>query len=366
MKKISIYQPSLHGNEKKYVLDCLDSNWISSRGKYVRQFEETMEKYIGKVSATSCSNGTVALHLALMALDIGPGDEVIVPSFTYIASVNAISYVGAKPVFVDSNPTTWNVTIDSIEHAITAKTKAIMCVHIYGVPGNLDPIIQLAKEKELKVIEDCAEALGSVYKGRHVGVCCDIATFSFFGNKTITTGEGGMVFSQHEELIRKVSHLKNQAVSNTIDYWHDCVGYNYRLTNIASAIGLAQLERVDEILLAKRRLNERYRRHLEPLGLRFQEVPSDCVSSCWLNVVQFPSQSYLNSAKYQLTQAGIEVRPAFPLVSEMPPYKNIKSKKLPHAKNISRTAICLPSYPDLLDEDVDYICRSISNGVNSE
>jgi perosamine synthetase len=366
MKKIPIYQPGLHGNEKKYVLDCLDSNWISSKGKYVRQFEESIENYVGGVYATSCSNGTVALHLALLALDIGPGDEVIVPAFTYIASVNAIRYVGAEPVFVDSDPATWNVTVGLIEDAITAKTKAIMCVHIYGVPGDVDPIIRLAREKNLKVIEDCAEALGSVYKGRHVGVSSDIATFSFFGNKTITTGEGGMVFSRHEELIRKVAHLKNQAVSNTIDYWHDCVGYNYRLTNIASAIGLAQLERVDEILGAKRRLADSYRRHLEPLGVRFQEVSNDCVSSCWLNVVQLPSHSRVNSAKDRLTQAGVEVRPAFPLVSEMPPYKNINSKEFPHAKNISQTAICLPSFPDLSSEDVDYICRSISDGITSD
>ena len=366
MKKIPIYQPGLHGNEKKYVLDCLDSNWISSKGKYVRQFEESIENYVDGVYATSCSNGTVALHLALLALDIGPGDEVIVPAFTYIASVNAIRYVGAEPVFVDSDPATWNVTADLIEDAITAKTKAIMCVHIYGVPGDLDPIIRLAKEKNLKVIEDCAEALGSVYKGRHVGVCSDIATFSFFGNKTITTGEGGMVFSKNEELIRKAAHLKNQAVSNTIDYWHDCVGYNFRLTNIASAIGLAQLERVEEILSAKRRLSDSYRRHLEPLGLRFQEVPNDCVSSCWLNVVQLPSYSHVINAKDQLTQAGVEVRPAFPLVSEMPPYKNINSREFPHAKNISQTAICLPSFPDLSDEDVDYICKSISDGINSD
>ena len=366
MNKIPIYQPLLRGNERKYVLDCIDSNWISSKGAYVSKFEEAVADYVGGVSATSCSNGTVALHLALLALDIGPGDEVIVPSFTYIASVNAIRYVGAIPVFVDSDPLTWNISIETIKEALTPSTKAIMCVHIYGVPCDLAPILEFAEAENLKIIEDCAEALGSHYVGRHVGVSADIATFSFFGNKTITTGEGGMVFSKNEELIRKVAHLKNQAVSNTIDYWHDCVGYNFRLTNIASAIGLAQLERVEEILSAKRRLSDSYRRHLEPLGLRFQEVPNDCVSSCWLNVVQLPSYSHVINAKDQLTQAGVEVRPAFPLVSEMPPYKNINSREFPHAKNISQTAICLPSFPDLSDEDVDYICKSISDGINSD
>lgn len=366
MKKIPIYEPYLHGNEKKYVLDCLDSNWISSKGKYVRQFEEAVENYVGNVSATSCSNGTVALHLALLALEIGPGDEVIVPTFTYIASVNAIKYVGATPVFVDSNSLSWNLEVSGIKEAITPATKAIMCVHIYGVPCDIDPIIELAKKNSLNVIEDCAEALGSKYKGRHVGVNSDISTFSFFGNKTITTGEGGMVFSPNEELIRRVAHLKSQAVSSTADYWHDCVGYNYRLTNIASAIGLAQIERVEEILSAKKNISDFYKFYLEGLGLIFQEIQKDSIGSFWLNVVKFPSASTLNKVKNILTNAGVEVRPTFPLVSDMPPYKGITNKDFSIAREISETGICLPSFPGLPEEDIDFICRIISDGINSD
>lgn len=360
MERIPIYQPGLHGNERRYVLDCLDSNWISSKGKYVRLFEESIEHYVGGVSATSCSNGTVALHLALLALNIGPGDEVIVPAFTYIASVNAIKYVGASPVFVDSDINSWNATAESIKGKITPATKAIMCVHIYGVPCDMDSIIDLAKDNGLKVIEDCAEALGSIYKGEHVGVKSDISTFSFFGNKTITTGEGGMVFAANKTLISKVAHLKSQAVSTTVDYWHDSIGYNYRLTNIASAIGLAQIERIDEILESKRRIAVMYRRALEPKGLIFQEVARRCLSSSWLNVIQLPSPSVLQRVKDRMSRANIEVRPAFPLVPEMPPYKNVTSETFPNAKAISDTAICLPSFPDLTEKKVSVICDLVS------
>jgi perosamine synthetase len=365
-KNIPIYQPFLKGNERKYVLDCMDSNWISSKGKYVRGFEESIEDFIGNISATSCSNGTVALHLALLALEIGPGDEVIVPSFTYIASVNAIKYVGATPVFVDSESGSWNASSNTIKNKITPSTKAIMCVHIYGNPCDLDPIFELAKENNLKVIEDCAEALGSKYKNEHVGVNSDISTFSFFGNKTITTGEGGMVFSKDSDLVEKVAHLKNQSVSQEIAYWHDLVGYNYRLTNVASAIGLAQMEKVDEILELKRNIASLYNSYLKNLDLSFQEILPESVSSYWLNVIKTPSTSALSRIKDNLTQAGVEVRPAFPLVSKMPPYKEMASQQFPSAKGISETALCLPSYPDLRESDIKFISELISSSINEE
>ena len=360
MNKIPIYQPGLHGNEREYVLDCLKSNWISSKGEYVRRFEEAVERYVqGGVSATSCSNGTVALHLALLALDIGPGDEVIVPTFTYIASVNAIRYVGATPIFVDSDALTWNITKETIEEAITPSTRAIMCVHIYGVPCDLAPILDLAQTANVKVIEDCEEALGSQYDGNHVGVNSDIATFSFFGNKTITTGEGGMVFSKNEGLIEKAAHLKNQAVSSTVDYWHDSVGYNYRLTNMASAIGLAQMERVKEILEAKARIAESYRTTLEPRGLKFQQLQNCSRSSYWLNVVQFPSKDLKENAAESLRRSGVEVRPAFPLVSEMPPFEGYANEYFSNASHISDTSLCLPSFPDLSESNIELIGNAI-------
>ena len=363
-KTIPIYQPFLKGNEKKYVLNCMDSSWISSKGKYVREFEKSVENFVGNISATSCSNGTVALHLALLALEIGPGDEVIVPSFTYIASVNAIKYVGATPVFVDSESGSWNASVNTIKDKITPSTKAIMCVHIYGNPCDLDPILKLAAERNLKVIEDCAEALGSKYKNEHVGVNCDIATFSFFGNKTITTGEGGMVFSKNFDLVEKVAHLKNQSVSKEIEYWHDLIGYNYRLTNIASAIGLAQMENVEEILEIKRNIANSYKNYLENSGIVFQEISAESVSSYWLNVFKTPSSVILNKIKTNLVAAGVEVRPGFPLVSDMPPYEGVSTQQFPFAKEISETTICLPSYPGLAENDIKFISEIITSSIN--
>ena len=248
---IPIYQPDLSGNEKKYVADCLESTWISSKGKYIPLFENSFAKYVGVKHAAAVCNGTVAIHLALLTLGVGPGDEVIVPTLTYIASVNAISYVGATPVFCDSLYSTWQMDVADVEKKITAKTKAILAVHLYGHPCEMDPLVALCKQHGIFLIEDCAEALGSLYSEKHVGTFGDIATFSFFGNKTITTGEGGMVVTNDETLIERTRHFKGQGLAQHREYWHDVIGYNYRMTNIEAAIGLAQLNVL--ILFCKRK-----------------------------------------------------------------------------------------------------------------
>ncbi len=366
MKKIPIYQPYLKGNESKYVNDCLESNWISSKGKYVSKFEQSVESYIGDISATSCSNGTVALHLAMLSLNIGPDDEVIVPTFTYIASVNAIRYVGAKPVFVDCDIDNWNISADLISKKITNKTKAIMCVHLYGVPIDIDPIIELACKHNIKVIEDCAEAFGSFYNKDHVGKKSDISTLSFFGNKTITTGEGGMVFSKDPKLINKVKILKNQAVSETIPYWHDIIGYNYRLTNISSAIGLAQIENIENILKIKKNIADSYKNYLEHHGVTFQKIPKNSSSSFWLVVARFKSKKIRKAVSKNLETSNIETRPAFPLISEMPPYTRFSDESYENSKKISDTSLCLPSYPDLSDKDIEHISKIIIRSIKSD
>jgi perosamine synthetase len=222
--KIPVYQPTLSGNEKKYVNECLDTNWISSKGRFVKLFEQSFAEYTGIKHATGVSNGTVALHLALMALGVGPDDEVIVTTLTYIASVNAIAYTGATPVFVDSLPDTWQIDPQDVRRKITPRTKAIMAVHLYGHPCDMDAIQAIAKEHELFVVEDCAEAFGTLYKGKHVGSFSDIATYSFFGNKTITTGEGGMVVTDDETLFDRAVHFKGQGLANHREYWHDVIG----------------------------------------------------------------------------------------------------------------------------------------------
>jgi len=211
--KVPIYKPDLTGNEMKYVSECINSSWISSRGKFVSEFEKSFSNAVKVEHATSVCNGTVALHLALVALGIGPGDEVIVPTLTYIASVNAIVYCGAKPIFVDSSSETWQIDPDSVIDKITPNTKAIMAVHLYGQACDMDALLNIAKKHKLFLVEDCAEAFGTYYKNKHVGTFGNISTFSFFGNKTITTGEGGMVVSNDKTLIERARHFKGQGLA---------------------------------------------------------------------------------------------------------------------------------------------------------
>ena len=248
---IPVYRPDLSGNEKKYLNECIDSSWISSKGEFIEKFEKYFCKFTNIKYATTVSNGTVAIHLALKVLNIKNNDEVIVPTFTYIASVNPIIEVGAKPVFVDSNINDWQINVNDIETKITENTKAIIVPHLYGQSAQMDEILKIANKYNLYIIEDCAEALGTLYKNKHVGNFGDIATFSFFGNKTITCGEGGMIASNKKELIDLSKNLKNQGISEHKQYWHIRLGYNYRMTNMQAAVGLAQIERINEIILKK-------------------------------------------------------------------------------------------------------------------
>ncbi|MFT4802645.1 MAG: perosamine synthetase, partial [Flavobacteriaceae bacterium] len=283
MYKIPVYQPSLNGNEKKYVNECLDSTWISSKGKFVSEFENSFASYVGVKHATTVSNGTVAIHLALLALGIGEGDEVIVPTLTYISSVNTIVYTGAKPVFVDSLQETWQIDPSDVIRKITPKTKAIMAVHLYGHPCDMDALVAICKEHNLFLVEDCAEAIGTLYKGKHVGTFGDVSTFSFFGNKTITTGEGGMVITNDETLHDRAVHFKGQGLAKHRQYWHDVIGYNYRMTNICAAIGLAQLEQVENVLIEKKRVADTYRKCLENTSVTFHnQIGDDINHSYWM------------------------------------------------------------------------------------
>ena len=234
---IPVYRPDLSGNEKAYVNQCLDSTWISSRGEFIDRFQRTFAQRIGSANAIAVCNGTVAIHLPLVALGIGPGDEVIVPSLTYVAAVNAIRYVGATPVFADSDLRTWQIDPVDVEARITPRTKAILAVHLYGQACDMPTLCALARSKGLLVIEDCAEAFGTKIGDQHVGTFGDAASFSFFGNKTITTGEGGMVVLRDPATHRLALKLRGQGLADTREYWHDVVGYNYRMTNICAAIG---------------------------------------------------------------------------------------------------------------------------------
>jgi perosamine synthetase len=358
--KIPLYIPFLGGNEKKYVNECLDSTWISSKGKFIKEFEDKFSDYIGVKYATAVSNGTTALHLALETLGITEGDEVIVPTFTYIASVSSILYTGATPIFVDSLESTWQMDPEDVKKKITKKTKAIMVVHLYGQMCDMGEIMKIANEHNLFVIEDCAEAFGSKFKGKCAGTFGDIATFSFYGNKTITTGEGGMVVSNDYYMYDRAYHLKMHGVSTVREYWHDVIGYNYRMTNICAAIGLAQLERADEILKKKRNIAELYNKNLEGLPVYPLKESEDTVNSFWMYSIMTENVKQRDALRKHLSDNGIETRPTFYPVHTMPMFSHTYHK-IKTAEEIAIRGMNLPSWPELKKEQVLEVCDVIKS-----
>ncbi|WP_305067606.1 DegT/DnrJ/EryC1/StrS family aminotransferase [Tellurirhabdus bombi] len=360
IRNIPVYQPSLTGNEKKYVIDCLDSTWISSKGKYINEFEHKFANYLGAHNAVTVSNGTVALHLAMVALGIGPEDEVIVPTLTYIASVNAIVYEGATPVFVDSEADSWQMDPEDVIRKITPKTKAILCVHLYGHPCDMDRLTAIANEHGLFLIEDCAEAIGTQYKGRLVGSFGDIATFSFYGNKTITTGEGGMVVTNNETLHDRCLHFRGQGLAKYRQYWHDVIGYNYRMTNICAAIGLAQLEQLDHFLSQKQQIAAWYAEGLEGTSYETHRAIGDVVHSYWMCSILVKRSEDRDGLRDHLQEHGIETRPLFYPVHTMPMYSH-KYARHKTAEDLGWRGMNVPSYPGLSREEVQYITDTIKS-----
>ena len=360
MSYIPVYQPSLTGNEKKYVNECLDSTWISSKGDFIPRFEQAFAQFTGTRHAATCSNGTVAIHLALVALGLGLGDEVIVPTLTYIASVNAIVYTGATPVFVDSVAETWQISADDVRAKITPRTRAILAVHLYGHPCDMPALRALADEHGLFLVEDCAEAFGSYIGKRHVGSFGHISTYSFFGNKTITTGEGGMVTTDDETLHDRVKHYKGQGLAKHRQYWHDVVGYNYRMTNICAAIGLAQLEQAQLFLQRKRAIALNYARRMDEMGLDYLRESPGTTHSFWMFAMLVPDARQREALRDALQSAGIETRPVFYPVHTMPMYSQ-RFQRHPVAENIGWRGINLPSSPELSNDDINRITTSIES-----
>ena len=358
--KYPVYQPYLKGNEKKYVNECLDSTWISSKGEFIKRFEDQFADFIGIKFASGVSNGTIAIHLALLALGIGEGDEVIVPSFTYIASVNAISYTGATAVFVDSERESWQMNPEDVKRKITDKTRAIMPVHLYGQVCDMAEIVKIAKQNNLFVIEDCAEAFGSKFKNKYAGTFGDISCFSFFGNKTITTGEGGMVITNDKTLYERAVHLKGQGLAKYREYWHDIIGYNYRMTNIVAAIGLAQLEQADLIIKKKREIFEWYKEHLKDAAVELHKEIQNTTHTYWMVNILVDDPNTRDILRDYLRKHGIETRPTFYPIHTMPMYSQ-KYHKLPVAEYLGWRGINLPSYPDLSKTDVEFICSKIKD-----
>jgi perosamine synthetase len=360
VNRIPIYQPKLGNREKELVNDCLDSTWISSRGKYIDQFEQGIAEFTGAKHAIAVFNGTVALHLALLGLDIRPGDEVIVPDFTYVASTNAVLYVGATPIFVDVDAGSWNMDPALIERVITPRTKAILYTNVYGNPVDYHAIKEIADRHGLLVIEDAAESLGATYGKMKSGTMGDVSTFSFFGNKTLTTGEGGMVLTSDDGIAAKMRVLKNQGNSPDVRYYHDMLGYNYRMTNIQAAIGCAQLEQLDEILARKRSIQAYYESRLSG-HFTFQKIEKDSASSYWIVSMLTASKAQKEELVQVLASANIETRPFFWPIDRLPFYQE---GLFPVTQDIAFRGINLPSYPDLTEEQLNYICDQILTYLN--
>lgn len=354
MERIFVAHPTLAGNERKYVLDCLDTNWISSIGKYIGAFEESFAKFCGVKHAIATNNGTTALHLALVALDLKPGDEVIIPTVTYIATANAVSYCGATPVLVDVCPETMNIDPAEIERRITPKTRGIIPVHLYGHPAEMELINQIANKHGLWVLEDAAEAHGAQVLGRKVGGLSTCATFSFFGNKIITTGEGGMVTTNDDDLAARLRQFRGQGMDPNRRYWFPVIGYNYRMTNIQAAIGLAQLETIDKALSDRENLANWYNNALA-------DLVGDIVlptQQPWAKHVYWMYTIYLREGGGQqrdtlmrrLDDMGIESRPVFYPMHVLPPYQ--EDVAYPVADLWSQRGINLPTHQDLTHDDV--------------
>ncbi len=363
---IPIYEPFLDGEEKRLVNEALDSGWISSKGKFVERFEREFAHRIGLPDAAVCTNGTVALDLALLALGIGPGDEVIVPDFSYVATANAVVHVGATPVFCDVNIDTWQLEPASVASRITSKTRAVIAVHTYGGVTSVAGLRRVTDPAGLKIIEDCAEAIGSLERGVHVGSAGDIATFSFFGNKTITTGEGGMVASSDIQLMHLLRRLKNQGIAEGQRYVHDIVAYNYRMTNLACAVGCAQMGKLEEILVKKKALWDRYLKDLASTPLIPQAFDESTNSSHWLCAFRMPGFASATELMHHMSASGIDTRPGFGVISAMPMYQHLRdSADTCNSRLLAESVICLPSYPGLNKEQQTRVINAVRNYFGS-
>ena len=361
---LPVYQPDLSGNERAYLMQAFDSTWISSRGEFLDRFEAAMASRIGTPNVSAVCNGTAALHVALHCLDLQPGDEVIVPSFTYIASVNTIVQAGGIPVFAEVREDDWLLDAEDVRRRITPRTRAIMPVHLYGLACDMDKLCDIAAESGCALVEDCAEALGSKWRGRQVGTFGRISAWSFFGNKTVTTGEGGLVATTDPALHRRVAIVKGQGMDPDRRYWHVELGFNYRMTNLAAAIGLAQVERLDEILRCKRAIASQYRASLAGRGVTFQAASAAVESSEWLISLLLPRGADRAYIMQRLAHDRIETRPVFYCAHHMPPHYRA-NLRLPISEDIAARGISLPSYPMLSQADITRVCACLTEALGS-
>jgi perosamine synthetase len=364
--QIPICEPTLSGREIAYLTDCIKTNWISSKGNYVVEFENEFSRFCNANYGIATSSGTTALHLALVALGIGKNDEVIVPTLTMIATANPVIFAGATPVFVDSEPNTWNIDVNAIEKKINDRTKAIMPVHLYGHPVDMDPLIKLAKKYNLFVVEDAAEAHGAEYKGKIVGCLGDVGCFSFYTNKIITTGEGGMSVTNNDETADKLSLFRDLAHSKEKRYLHYEIGYNYRMTNLQAAIGLAQMEKIHEYISARRSHAKLYNSLLKDVeGITLPPEADWAKNIYWLYSILIEDDFGIerDELMLRLEKNGIETRPFFIPMHRQPVFKKmgIIKGEFPIADELCTKGLCLPSSSSLKEEQIEFICDTIKN-----
>ena len=366
---VPVNEPIITAESKEYVNEAMDSGWISSAGKYIGQFEREFAAFVGVKHGITTTNGTSALHLALATLNIGPGDEVIVPNFTMIATTYAVLYTGATPVFVDADPETFNIAAEQIESKITKKTKAILPVHIYGHSCDMDPILALAKKHDLFVVEDAAEAHGALYKGKKCGSMGDISCFSFYGNKIITTGEGGMIVTDDDALAARAASLRDLAHSPKKRFWHEELGFNYRMTNLQAAFGCGQMRHVEEFLEKKRWMAVAYKKGLSGIpGLRLPITKDYAENVHWMYAVlvekSFPLSK--DELRARLKEKGVDTRDFFYSTADMPVVKGARFAKglpaedrFPVSDMLAAQGMYLPSGLALTQEQLDYVCATV-------
>lgn len=366
MDFIPVNEPLLNGNEKKYLCECIDTGWISSEGPYVKEFEKKMSAAVNRKYGIAVSNGTAALEVAVQALEIGEGDEVIMPTFTIISCAMAVTKVGAVPVLIDSDVDTWNMNVDEIESKITSKTKAIMIVHLYGLPVEVDKVLRLAKKYDLKVIEDAAEMHGQTYNQKPCGSFGDISIFSFYPNKHITTGEGGMVVTDDEELAGRCQMLRNLCFRKDIRYVHDEISDNYRFTNLQAAVGLAQLERLEEFVEKKRRIGRFYTEALADIAGINLPVPSTGYADniYWVYGIVLDKESHLTNREVAklLAQEGVGTRTFFWCMHEQPVYQKqgmFRNEKYENAEYLARKGFYIPSGLALTEEQMERVAEKL-------
>jgi len=379
--------PHLEGNEWKYVKDCLDTGWVSSVGSYVTQFEDMVAKYAGAKYGIACMNGTAALHIGQILLGVENGDHVIAPNITFVATLNAIKYTGANPILIDVNPSNWQMDLDVLEQFLCEETylaeislnghnqifshnkktkkpiKAIMPVHVLGNIGNMDRLRTIGKKYHLQIIEDSTEALGSSYKGQHAGTFGKIGTFSFNGNKIISTGGGGVIVTNDEELAKRAKHITTTAKASPMEYFHDETGYNYRLVNILAAVGVAQMEQLPGFIERKKKMDAFYRSELSGIGdIQFQEVSNDVDPNCWLFTLRTSKMrdllSFLNGQK-------VQSRPFWVPMNQLPMYKNCEFiSNNNQSDQVYQSAISIPSSTGLTQEQLSTVVSIIKKFYN--